>query len=114
MSKEKKVGVRILDAPYTIDHEYSYYTDDDGIHVGGFVLVPFGRANKKKIALVTSVDDTDDYAELKPISSRICSDLSLTMSSWGYAISCASTHFARQEMRCAVSFRLPPLTARTR
>lgn len=77
MSKEKKVGVRILDAPYTIDHEYSYYTDDDGIHVGGFVLVPFGRANKKKIALVTSVDDTDDYAELKPISSRICSDLFL-------------------------------------
>lgn len=77
MARVKKVGVRILDAPYTIDREYSYYTENEDISVGGFVLVPFGKANKKKTALITSIADADDYSSLKPIDSKICQDLHL-------------------------------------
>ena len=58
------VGVRLLDIPYHLDIEYTYYippTIDGEIGVGAFVLVPFGGANKKHTALVTSHQKTNDY-----------------------------------------------------
>ncbi|MBQ0125904.1 MAG: primosomal protein N' [Clostridiales bacterium] len=72
-----KVGVRILDAPYQIDREYSYYSYDESIAPGDFVLVPFGKANKRKTALVTSVCECEDYSALKPVDSKIDENLSL-------------------------------------
>lgn len=77
MTPKKSVGVRILDAPYQIDGEYTYYFDGD-VAVGDFVLVPFGKANKRKIALVTSVGECADYSALKPVDEKICADLSLS------------------------------------
>ena len=74
------LGVRLLALPYHLDIEYTYYVPEtlDGEHtVGEFVLVPFGAANKRHTALVTSVSHTDDYQKLKPILSVINESLTL-------------------------------------
>ena len=77
MTRVKSVGVRILDAPYQIDNEYTYYYDGD-VKIGDFVLVPFGKANKRKTALVVSIGESSDYSALKPVDEKINPDLSLT------------------------------------
>ena len=76
----KTVGVRLLDVPQHLDREYTYYVPESlwlSLAVGDFVLVPFGAANKKHSALVTSVSQTDDYSKLKPILAQINASLSL-------------------------------------
>lgn len=77
----RTLGVHLLDIPHHLDIEYTYYipeTIDGDIPVGGFVLVPFGGANKKCTALVTSIGKTDDYSRLKPILAPINEQLSLS------------------------------------
>ena len=76
----KTVGVRLLDVPQHLDREYTYYVPQTlwlSLAVGDFVLVPFGGANKKHSALVTSVSETEDYSKLKPIIAQINASLSL-------------------------------------
>ena len=76
----KTVGVRLLDVPQHLDREYTYYVPQTlwlSLAVGDFVLVPFGGANKKHTALVTSVSETEDYSNLKPILAQINASLSL-------------------------------------
>ena len=51
-------GVHLLDSPYFLDVEFDYYIPSDlrgRIEVGDFVAVPFGNANKRRIALVVSL-----------------------------------------------------------
>ena len=77
----KIVGVRLLDIPFHLDKEYTYYVPEPLClqpNVGEFVLVPFGGANKKHTALITSVGETDDYSRLKPVLSLINDQLALT------------------------------------
>ena len=77
----KTVGVHLLNIPYHLDREYTYYVPETLCLqpcVGTFVLVPFGGANKKHTALITSVGETDDYEKLKPILSLINEQLALT------------------------------------
>ncbi|MBE6665023.1 MAG: primosomal protein N' [Ruminococcaceae bacterium] len=76
------VGVRLLDLPfYHLDREYFYYVPDTlcfSPAIGDFAVVPFGGANKKHIALITSVGKTNDYGKLKPVLAQINRSLSLT------------------------------------
>ncbi len=75
------VGVRLLDLPHHLDREYSYYVPETlcfSPAVGDFAVVPFGGANKKHIALITSVGKTNDYGKLKPILTQINRSLSLS------------------------------------
>ncbi len=75
------LGVHLLDIPHHLDIEYTYYVPETiggEIPVGAFVLVPFGGANKKMTALVTSSDQTDDYSRLKPILAPINEQLALS------------------------------------
>ena len=77
----KTVGVHILDLPQHLDREYSYYIPETlcfSPAVGDFAVVPFGGANKKHIALITSVGQTNDYGRLKPLLAQINRSLSLT------------------------------------
>ncbi len=74
------LGVHLLDILYHLDIEYTYYVPETlggEYTVGQFVLVPFGGANKRHTALVTSVGKTDDYSKLKPILSVINETLAL-------------------------------------
>ena len=76
----RTLGVRLLDVPYHLDIEYTYYVPDpveEDFSVGDFVLVPFGKANKKLCALVTSIGQTENYSHLKPVLSSINQQLSL-------------------------------------
>ena len=66
------ISVRIIDAPYHIDHAYDYYVPEEyeeEICVGAVVTVPFGRSNKRTSALVCEVKDKSDFERVKPISS---------------------------------------------
>lgn len=79
-SQIKTLGVRLLDVPYHLDIEYTYYipeTIEEDFCVGDFVLVPFGNGNKKLCALVTSMGTADDYSRLKPVLSAMNRQLSL-------------------------------------
>ena len=74
------IGVHLLDIPYHLDIEYTYYVPENLNFipsVGEFVLVPFGGANKKHTALITSVGKTDDYSKLKPVLALINEQLAL-------------------------------------
>lgn len=76
----KTVGVHLLDVPFHLDIEYTYYAPEslsENLHVGDFFLVPFGNGNKKLCALATSLGKTADYSRLKPILARISESLSL-------------------------------------
>ncbi len=82
----RTLGVHLTDLPYHLDIEYTYYvpeTIEGEIPVGAFVLVPFGGANRRMTALVTSVSTTDDYSKLKPIISPINETLTLTRDMMG-------------------------------
>lgn len=62
--------VRILDVPYHLDSPYEYYIPNhlkDEAVVGAFVSVPFGRANRKTAAVVTSLLRKPSYKEVKPV-----------------------------------------------
>ena len=53
-------GVYILDNPFSIDDAFHYFVPPymaGAVVKGAFVTVPFGRANRKRVAVVTSVGD---------------------------------------------------------
>lgn len=69
------VKVALSGASYSYDAGYSYYVPADmvcEIKAGARVLVPFGRANRKRIGLVIRVYEKDHYdPALKPVLSLI-------------------------------------------
>ncbi len=69
-------GVYLLDNPYSIDETYDYFIPmhmRGEIDRGSFVTVPFGRSNRRQMALVWSLSHAPRYKETKPIES-ICQD----------------------------------------
>lgn len=68
----KLVNVHLLSMPFYADRAYSYYvpfTFLGTIERGNLVVVPFGGSNKRLTALVTSVSQTNEIDNLKPILS---------------------------------------------
>ena len=68
--KARYVGAYLLDAPYHIDREYAYYlpaTLEGEVRVGSIALVPFGTANRRTYALVTSLAEESDVDNVKPV-----------------------------------------------
>jgi len=66
------------DIPYPLDREFDYYIPAQmrsGITRGAFVTVPFGRGNRRRLALVTELCEKTDTPEdkIKPIDS-LCSE----------------------------------------
>lgn len=69
-------GVYILDNPYSIDVTYDYFIPHSmrgEIGRGVFVSVPFGRSNRRQMALVLSLSHAPSYKDAKPIEA-ICTD----------------------------------------
>ena len=67
-------AVYLLDNPYCIDTEYDYFIPADmrdEVCAGCFVTVPFGRGNRKQMAIVSRLHHCPSYADTKPISSVI-------------------------------------------
>jgi primosomal protein N' (replication factor Y) len=69
-------SVYLLDNPYCIDATYDYYIPlpmRAEVHAGVFVTVPFGRGNRKQMAIVRSLSHCPDYKDIKSIA-EICAD----------------------------------------
>ena len=76
-------GLHILKNPFHIDNTYDYFIPPefrDSLRAGDFAAVPFGKSNKREIALVISLKDCPDNAEIncKPILSICDKRLSLS------------------------------------
>ena len=77
-------GVHLLDSPYFLDTEFDYYIPSDlrgRIEVGDFVAVPFGNANKRRIALVVSLKNEPEKTDTvcKPVADICPKKMSLSM-----------------------------------
>ena len=72
-------GVYLLDVPYCIDRMYDYYIPHgmERVTKGTFVTVPFGRGNRKQMAVVVDVHEAEEVSakahEIKPIGG-VCAD----------------------------------------
>ena len=83
MNAENYAKVYILDAPYGADRAYDYFVPMEmlsSVKVGGFVVVPFGGGNRKRIAIVTEISGKCECEPglVKPISSGCSPELCLT------------------------------------
>ncbi len=66
----------LLDNPYSIDVTYDYFIPHSmrgEIGRGSFVSVPFGRSNRRQMALVWELTHTPEYKDAKPIEA-LCLD----------------------------------------
>ncbi len=66
----------ILDNPYSIDAAYDYFIPHDlrgELCRGAFVSVPFGRSNRRQLAVVCSLSHSPNYMDAKPVEA-VCED----------------------------------------
>ena len=68
--------VYILDVPYHIDRPFDY-SAIDGASVGSIVKVPFGRANKLRLGVLTRLKEATEEENIKPVHSVHSSRFSL-------------------------------------
>ena len=55
--ENRYVKIHLLDNPYCIDNEYTYFVPHDLSEIvkrGSFVIVPFGNSNRTRIGLVVA------------------------------------------------------------
>ncbi len=69
-------AVYLLDNPYFLDNLYDYFIpleQRESVRRGSFVTVPFGRGNRKHIAVVWELRHCPDYNDVKTLDS-VCLD----------------------------------------
>ena len=69
-------SVYLIDNPYCIDCTYDYFIPQPlrgEIGRGSFVAVPFGRSNRKQMAIVQELTHSPMFRDAKPIDS-VCAD----------------------------------------
>lgn len=79
LTVEHLAAVAISSASYGYDKRYKYIVPvelDDKVTVGIRVLVPFGKGNRKRVAVVIRIDsaENEDLSKFKPIHSVIDSE----------------------------------------
>ena len=70
------VSVYLLDCPYAIDTSYDYFLPVDmrgTVQRGAFVIVPFGRTNRKQMGVVWELKSVCTYKNPKAII-EVCAD----------------------------------------
>lgn len=68
----KYVMVHVFDVPYPADREYTYSIPEEyenTVAVGSVVIVPFGKSDRQKNAVVTNLSDKCECKVVKPIIS---------------------------------------------
>lgn len=73
--------VYLLDNPYCIDNEYTYFIPHDLSHSvkkGSFVIIPFGNSNKTQIGLVTEINCDEPQAKTKSIKALASEEISFS------------------------------------
>ncbi len=80
--------VRILDIPLGADCPYDYFIPEElreAISCGSIVVLPFGKNNRKVLAVVTEITGRSDYSELKPVLEK-CDGAELSSEMLGLAL----------------------------
>ena len=75
------VKLHLLDNPYCIDTEYTYFVPHDlseAVNAGAFVIVPFGKSNKTQIGLVTEDHCAEPNVKTKAIKALASSEIHLS------------------------------------
>ncbi len=75
------VKIHLLDNPYHIDNEYTYFVPHDlssQISRGSFVVVPFSKANRTQIGLVTDVCKGEVTEKTKSVIALASEEIKLT------------------------------------
>lgn len=68
--ENRYVKVHLLDNPYCIDNEYTYFVPhdlSDFVKRGSFVVLPFGNSNKTQIGLVTEINCEEPQTKTKSV-----------------------------------------------
>ena len=94
-------GVHLLDSPYFLDSEFDYYIPTDlrgRIEMGDFVAVPFGNANKRRIALVVSLKNEPEKTDTvcKPVADICPKKMSLSRELIGLC------YFMKEQTLCTI------------
>ena len=94
-------GVHLLDSPYFLDTQFDYYIPSDlrgRIEVGDFVAVPFGNANKRRIALVVSLKNEPEKTDTvcKPVADICPKKMSLSKELIGLC------YFMKEQTLCTI------------
>ena len=69
--------VYLLDVPYHLDRPFDYECGSEAA-VGAIVKVPFGRADKLRLGIITKLKDTVDGINVKPVHSSLDGRIRLT------------------------------------
>lgn len=69
--------VYLFDAPYHIDSAFDYFSDGN-VSRGAIVKVPFGKANKLRLGVVTKVKNESKGDKIKPVHSVVSDRFSFT------------------------------------
>ncbi len=97
--------VYLLDVPYHLDRPFDYECSDGAV-VGALVKVPFGKADKLRIGIITKIKDTVVGEKIKPVHSSLDGRLRLTEEMCGLCL------FLKEHTLCtfgeAVKSILPP------
>ncbi|MBQ8381362.1 MAG: primosomal protein N' [Clostridia bacterium] len=97
--------VHILDVPYHLDRPFDYECSDETVR-GAIVKVPFGKANKLRLGVVTKLKATTESKITKPVHSSLDGRISLTEQMCGLCL------FLKEHTLCtvgeAVRCMLPP------
>ncbi len=70
------VGVYLLDCPYFLDGIFDYYIPLEmrgDVFPGRFLTVPFGKSNRKHMAVARELRHCPEYSDVKPVS-EVCYD----------------------------------------
>ena len=73
--------IHLLDNPYCIDNEYTYFIPHDlseVVKVGSFVVVPFGNSNRTQIGLVVETNCDEPDSKTKSIKTVISDEVRLS------------------------------------
>ena len=73
--------IYLLDNPYCIDSEYTYFVPHDlstSVKRGSFVIIPFGNSNKTQIGLVTEINCDEPQAKTKSIKALASDEVVLS------------------------------------
>ncbi len=73
--------IYLLDNPYCIDNEYTYFVPHDlsaSVKRGSFVIIPFGNSNKTQIGLVTEINCNEPQTKTKSIKSLASEEISFS------------------------------------
>ena len=79
--ENRYVKIHLLDAPYCIDNEYTYFVPHDLSHFvvkGTFAVVPFGNGNKTQVGLVVEDHCEEPQTKTKTVKAIASKEILLT------------------------------------